>query len=80
MHMVRVITIMDDVYAELYKLKRSKDMSFSEVFRYLLHEQSKESRSIINFAGSINEIDIDRKATVNIRKGKGAIGWKSQIE
>ena len=80
MHMVRVITIMDDVYAEMYKLKRSKGMSFSQVMRYLLHEQSKEGRSIIGFAGSINDHDIDHKAAQNVKKGKGIVGWKSQVE
>ena len=37
--MVRVITIMDDVYAELYRIKRAKGMSFSEVLRYLVKER-----------------------------------------
>jgi len=77
MHMVRVITIMDDVYAELYKLKRSKDMSFSEVLRYLLSEQSKEGKSIIRLAGSISEIDIDRRAVSMIKRGRGMLGWKN---
>ncbi len=79
MHMVRVITIMDDVYAELYKLKSSKAMSFSEVMRYLLHERSNEGRSIIGLAGSVNEADIDRKAVSMIRRGRGMLGWKSQM-
>jgi predicted CopG family antitoxin len=79
MHMVRVITIMDDVYSELYKLKKSKGMSFSEVFRYLLHEQSKEGRSIIGLAGSVGEMDIDRKAVNAIRRGKGILGWRSPM-
>ena len=77
MHMVRVITIMDDVYAELYRLKRSKDMSFSEAIRYLLKEQSKEGKSIINLAGSISEMDIDRRAVGLIKRGRGVLGWKS---
>jgi predicted CopG family antitoxin len=79
MHMVRVITIMDDVYADLYKLKTSKAMSFSEVFRYLLSERGKESRSIIGLAGSVNDIDIDHKALSMIKRGRGMLGWKSQM-
>ena len=77
MHMVRVITIMDDVYAELYKLKRSKDMSFSEILRYLLSEQSKEGKSIIGLAGSISETDIDRRAVSMVKRGRGVLGWKN---
>ncbi len=34
--MVKVITIRDDVYEELSALKRSKNMSFSQVIEYLL--------------------------------------------
>ncbi len=79
MHMVRVITIMDDVYADLYKLKTSKAMSFSELFRYLLSERGRESRSVISLAGSIGDTDIDHKAVNMIRRGKGVLGWKSQM-
>jgi len=77
MHMVRVITIMDDVYAELYKLKRSKDFSFSQAIRHLLKEQSKEGKSIIGLAGSVSEIDIDRRAVGLIKRGRGVLGWKN---
>jgi predicted CopG family antitoxin len=77
MHMVRVITIMDDVYAELYKLKRAKGMSFSEVLRYMLSERPNEGRAIIGLAGSINESDIDKRAANTIRRGKGVLSWKS---
>ena len=66
--MVKVITIMDDVYADLYRLKRSKDMSFSEILRHLLKERRDESRSIINLAGSISEEDVDRRAMEKVRK------------
>jgi len=66
--MVKVITIMDDVYAELYRLKRSKGMSFSEVFRYLLKERNKEGKQILSFAGSIGSEDIDRRAVDRMRR------------
>jgi len=69
--MVKVITIMDDVYADLYRLKRSKDMSFSEVLRFLLQERREEGRSIINLASSITELDIDRRAMDRVRKSYG---------
>ena len=69
MGMVKVITIMDDVYAELYRLKKSKDMSFSEAIRYLLREKRDEGKSIMQLAGSINEIDLDRSALERARRG-----------
>lgn len=68
-HMVKVITIMDDVYAELYRIKRSKGLSFSGVIRYLMEEKEKESKNIISLAGSINDEDLDRKAMEGIKKG-----------
>jgi len=65
--MVKVITIMDDVYSELYRLKRSKGMSFSQVLRFLLKERRSE-RTIISLAGSIDDTDINRGAVEKIRK------------
>ena len=66
--MVKVITIMDDVYADLYRLKRSKNMSFSEVLRFLLNERRDQGRSILTLAGSISEVDLDKKSMERIRK------------
>ncbi len=66
--MVKVITIMDDVYSELYKLKTSKDMSFSELFRYMLEERGDERDNIISFAGTVSEMDIDRRAMERMRR------------
>lgn len=65
--MVKVITIMDDVYSELHRLKRSKGMSFSEVLRFLLKERRSE-RTIISFAGSLGEDDVNRGAVERIRR------------
>lgn len=70
---VKVITIMDDVYADLYRLKKSKGMSFSEIFRYLLKERAREGRNIISLAGSVSEDDFDRRTAEKIRKEK--YGW-----
>ena len=64
---------MDDVYAELYQLKKSKNMSFSEILRYLLKERRDESRSIMNLAGSIDSMDLDRKGMDKIKKTFSAI-------
>ena len=60
--MVKVITIMDDVYSDLYKLKKSKGMSFSELFRFLLKERREGTGSIISLSGSIGDLDINRRA------------------
>ena len=65
--MVKVITIMDDIYVDLYKMKRSKNMSFSELFRYLLKERKEGTGSIISLAGRINHDDIDAHAVDKIR-------------
>jgi predicted CopG family antitoxin len=65
---VKVITIMDDVYADLYRLKKSKGMSFSEVLRFLVNERKSEGMSIISLAGSIGDEDIDHRAVDKIRK------------
>ncbi|MBI5224075.1 antitoxin VapB family protein [Candidatus Micrarchaeota archaeon] len=67
--MVKVITIMDDVYAELYKRKRSKGMSFSEILRHLLSEKGEEKSSIIELAGSLNEEDINHRVVEKVKRG-----------
>jgi predicted CopG family antitoxin len=66
--MVKVITIMDDIYVDLYKIKRSKNMSFSELFRYLLKERKEGTGSIISLAGRINPEDIDGRAVDRIKR------------
>ncbi len=68
-NVVKVITIMDDVYDELRELKSSKNMSFSQILRFLLKEKKSES-SIISFAGSIEEGDMYRRAATRIRRGE----------
>ena len=75
--MVKVITIMDDVYADLYRLKRSKNMSFTEILRHIMKENEKESRNIISFAGSLEELDIDRKMTESVKRGVNE--WKKYV-
>ncbi|MFH1785423.1 MAG: antitoxin VapB family protein [Candidatus Micrarchaeota archaeon] len=65
--MVKVITIMDDVYADLYRLKKSKAMSFSEILRFLLKEK-REGSSIISLAGSIEETDINHREVERIKR------------
>ncbi len=70
--MVRVITIMDDVYDDLKRLKSSKDMSFSQILRYLLKERKQES-TIISLAGTIEDKDIHRRVAKRI--GRGEYNW-----
>ena len=64
--MVKVITIMDDVYSELYKVKKSKGLSFSGAIRYLLKEKSDEGKQIMSFAGSIGGNDVDNRAVERV--------------
>lgn len=64
--MVRVITIMDDVYVELNRLKKAKGMSFSEAIRFLLREKQENEKQLKIFAGAIKEKDIDRKMITRI--------------
>ncbi len=66
--MVRVITIMDDVYVELSRLKREKGMSFTGAIRHLLSEREKKTTDIISFAGSIGEDDLDLRAIESAKK------------
>ena len=66
--MVRVITIRDDVYSDLYKLKKAKDMSFSQIIEYLIKEKQGRTKNIIGFAGSITKEDVDRKALDGVKK------------
>ena len=65
--MVKVITIMDDVYAELYQLKKSKGLSFSGVLRYLLKQRSEQGKSILALSGSVHEFDVDRRKIERIK-------------
>lgn len=67
-NVVKVITIMDDVYADLYRLKKSKGMSFSEVLRLLVNERKAEGSSIISLAGSIGDEDINHRAVERIKR------------
>ena len=55
--MVKVITIKDDVYKKLLRLKRKRGESFSEVIEYLLNYSARgeHARSLVNLAGSIGE-------------------------
>lgn len=71
MRMVRVITIRDDVYAQLSDLKTKNGMSFSEAIDLLLKENNVRKKGLLDFVGVISEGDIDRNASLFSKKG-----WK----
>ena len=70
--MVKVITIRDDVYASLYKIKHAKDMSFSEVLEFLVsreHERSGSNNNMLALSGSVTRSEIDRRLLDKLRRG-----------
>jgi len=58
--MVKVITIRDDIYAGLFKLKRKWGTSFSVTIEALLKEREAKSRNIFLFAGKISTADVKK--------------------
>jgi len=71
MHMVRVITIRDDVYEQLSDLKKRNGMSFSQAIELLLKEKNFQKVGLLDFAGVIGEEDLNRGELVKNRR------WKS---
>ncbi|MEW6528795.1 MAG: antitoxin VapB family protein [Candidatus Micrarchaeota archaeon] len=70
--MVKVITIRDDVYASLYKIKRTKAMSFSEAIEYLVSLENKRKgkrTDMLALAGSFSNDEIDRKLLDKLKRG-----------
>ncbi|VVB97974.1 Putative antitoxin [uncultured archaeon] len=70
--MVKVITIRDDVYASLYKIKRARDMSFSEVLEYLvtLEQQRKGKKTdMFALAGTVSREEVDRRLLDRMQRG-----------
>lgn len=69
--MVKVITIRDEVYSELYKLKRAKGMSFSEIISYLIkkeNEKKGKKLEMLNLAGTLNSENLNHHLLRNLRK------------
>ncbi|MEM2963731.1 MAG: antitoxin VapB family protein [Candidatus Anstonellales archaeon] len=68
--MVRVITIRDDVYAKLNKLKKSKGMSFSEAIDYLVSvsQEKRTDSSIMEFAGVLGPKDVDEREFITLKR------------
>ncbi len=72
--MVKVITIKDEVYAELKRLKDAKDMSFSEAISYLLRvERERMGRRIelSSLKGSLAQDEIRRMLLKRLRSRRG---------
>ena len=70
--MVKVITIRDDVYAGLFRVKRNKQMSFSEAIEYLLSVENQERRkntSMFALSGSVSREEVDRRLLDRMRRG-----------
>lgn len=70
--MVKVITIRDDVYVSLYKIKRPKGMSFSEVLEYLIaREQERKGKrtDMLALAGTLSKEEIDKRLLDKIKRG-----------
>lgn len=70
--MVKVITIRDDVYADLYRIKRPRGMSFSEVLEYLIaRDQQRRGRKtdMLALAGMVSPDGIDRRLLDKMRRG-----------
>lgn len=70
--MVKVITIRDDVYAKLFKIKRAKDMSFSEVLDFLVtvfQEKKGKKTDMLALAGTVSKDEVDRRLLDRIRRG-----------
>ncbi len=68
---------MDDVYADLFRIKKGKGMSFTEVLRFLLKENDRENKNILAFAGTITQDDIDRKVVDSVKRGNH--DWKRTL-
>ena len=59
-YMVKVITIRDEVYKKLFRVKRKMGVSFSDAIDYLiqLSAKSEHTKGLINLAGSVKERDV----------------------
>ncbi len=68
--MVKVITIKDDVYERLRKIKNRKNMSFSNILDLLIttYESKNSKQEIEQLAGSIKERDINKRMLKRLMK------------
>ncbi|MGV8176358.1 MAG: antitoxin VapB family protein [Candidatus Bilamarchaeaceae archaeon] len=74
--MVKVITIRDEVYVELNRLKKSKDMSFGDAIDYLLKQDANSKSDLFDFSGSVTSSDIDSSIMHSVVREKK---WKRYV-
>ena len=67
-YMVKVITIRDDVYERLSSLKKRHAMSFSQAIDLLLNESKLTREGLLDHAGKLKEVDIDRRALYRLKR------------
>ncbi|MEK6982776.1 MAG: antitoxin VapB family protein [Candidatus Micrarchaeota archaeon] len=75
--MVHVITIDDESYSELFKVKRQNDCSFSKAIKHLIAQNKKVKTNVLAFAGSVNESDIDMRSIDSMEKSMQS--WARRI-
>jgi predicted CopG family antitoxin len=70
--MVKVMTIRDEVYARLNKIRFQRGGSFGDAISYLLETEAKHGKgaSITGLAGSIHRMNINQR---NARKVAGDV-------
>ncbi len=73
-YMVRVITIADDVYEELKEMKESRNMSFSQILRYLLKEV-KSNPGLLRLAGSLDDKKLAKRNYKRIKEGQDILNF-----
>jgi macrodomain Ter protein organizer (MatP/YcbG family) len=66
--MHKVLTIRDDVYTRLKKVKRRLGLSFSQVIEYLLniYDSQGARNKILSLKGSLKVSSIDAKALARV--------------
>ncbi len=70
--MVKVITIRDDVYKALLKLKKKDGLSFSQIIEKLIEEHDKRKGNKFNMlllAGSLKASKVKMRKIKKMRKG-----------
>ena len=70
--MPKVITIRDDVYQRLAKIKRMRGESFSQTIEYLLNvaEKSEKAKGIYNLEGILIEGYINKRRLRRLEHGE----------
>ena len=69
--MSKVITIKDEVYKRLLKLKKKQHMSFSEVLTFLqnFYESKRESTGLLMYAGALKDKIVSKPRLRKVFRG-----------